>query len=118
MSYIEANCQDVIDACDRYLDVLVQKIVDDREVLIAQEMIGGWFSGPKTREQAIANLKAGDGLSAYWRVGWKCGAERNKIEKLKALAEIGLTTSGKVMVDSDVARALVQFWNKPHRYFK
>lgn len=116
MSYIEANCQDVIDACDRYLVSLREKIKEEQEIYIVREMLGGWLSRPKTREQAIDDLescKIGDSLSGYHTAKWTCGRERNQIEKLKALAEIGLMNSGKVMVDADVARALVQFWNKP-----
>lgn len=116
MSYIEANCQDVIDACNRYLENLKASIEKEQEPYIAKEMLGGWFSKPKTREEAIAALETttgGDVISGYHTATWTCGAQRIKIEKLKALAEIGLMNSGKVMVDSDVARALVQFWNKP-----
>ena len=57
MSYAEIDAYDVKEACERYLARRENRIKEERELLIQEEMKGCWFSRKKTREQAINALR-------------------------------------------------------------
>lgn len=68
MSYIALNAVYVMELCERYIEKRTKQFLDSQESSIQKTMKGGWFSKPKTREEAIKYLQLNASLYSNWHL--------------------------------------------------
>ena len=99
----------VAKACDNYLQEQTENMKRLQEPDIQKEMKGGWFSKPKTREQAIESLY-GDLWSNYNMLQLNWDFHTSAITKLRALCQATFYMSDEyILLDSDTAYILRKY---------
>lgn len=103
MSYAEVEAAVVQAASEQYLNRRENRIKEEREFLIQEEMKGGWFSRKKNREQAIESLRR-EPFGEWVMVeitGSNCAS---RVQQLLALSKV--KDVGKIMINAEDAYLL------------
>lgn len=102
MSHREFKVEVVINVCNNFLEKRLERINEEREKLIYEELNKKWFYSCETREEAIKKLKTSDGIMDEWTAcEWPGGKWTEKVQDLKSLCLAN--GSATVFVDAEMA---------------
>lgn len=104
MSYAEIDAKRVRDACNAYLERRNNRIEQEKEALIQDEMKCGWFGRTKTRDQAIHSLKNEGWTGEWFAIELTGSVPADRVKSLLSLANAKGT--GAVMITAEDAYLL------------
>ena len=114
MSYVEFSAKEIVKSCNIALANQQKRVDALRERRIAELMAKkSWLFGQHTRDSAITSMKSTPpeslGMSEWDEYEYYGMMDRNRLEKLKALAESAPKGKDSIMLSADDAYLLKEY---------